>query len=129
MQPKYLYLPGTDLRVLRPQGHWATARIVHAHTGAEAAPNTYIIGGVDGAPREAIELSRLNHAPLLDQTIDLDKEFLRYSSWVRSTYASVVDALSGERLDLMTHCVKLRVEHSSAAAPDADAFEHRARAV
>ena len=67
----------------------------------------------DGAPREAIELSPLNHAPLLDPSVDLDKEYMRYSSWVRSSYAHVVDALSGERLDIMLQCVKLRVEGSA----------------
>ena len=64
-------------------------------TGAEASPNTYILGGDDGAPREAIELSRLNHAPLLDPQLDLEREHLRYAAWVRSNYAHVVDALSG----------------------------------
>ena len=38
------------------------ARVISMHTGAEAAPNTYIVGSVDGAPREAVELSPLNHA-------------------------------------------------------------------
>ena len=86
VQPRYVYLPGTDLRLLRA-GVWTAARIVHAHTGAEASANTYIVGGVDGAPREAVELGRGNHAPLLEPSLDLEKEHLKYSSWVRSTYA------------------------------------------
>jgi len=84
----------------------------------------YIVGGEDGAPREAIELSPLNHAPLLDPSVDLDKEYMRYSSWVRSSYAHVVDALSGERLDIMLQCVKLRIDGSNPnRGLDTDAFE------
>ena len=30
----------------------------------------------------------------------------KYVAWVRSTYTHVVDALSGERLDIMLQCVK-----------------------
>ena len=37
----------------------------------------------------------------------------RYAGWIRSTYSFVVDALSGERLDIMLQCVKLRVEGTS----------------
>ena len=127
VQPRFIYLPGTDLRILRQHSTWSAARIISTHTGAEASPNTYIVqhvGGGDGAPREAIELSRLNHAPLLDPMLDLEREHLKYSQWVRSNYAHVVDALSGERLDIMLQCVKLRVDTtSSSSSADTDAFE------
>ena len=129
VQPRYVYLPGTELRILRQHASWSswsTARIVSTHTGAEASPNMYIVQhveGVDGAPREAIELSRLNHAPLLDPFVDLEKEHLKYAQWVRSNYAHVVDALSGERLDIMLQCVKLRVDGNTSSLSDTDAFE------
>ena len=126
VQPLYHYLPGSDLRILRNGAEWVTSRIISTHTGAEAAPNTYILGGIDGAPREAIELSPLNHAPLLDTNVDLEKEHLRYAGWVRSTYAHVVDALSGERLDIMLQCVKLRVDGTSGVMEN-DAFDTVAR--
>jgi hypothetical protein len=121
-QPLFVYAPGSELRLLR-SGRWGTVRIVAAHTGEAAPPNTYLIGGVDGLPREPIELHVRNHAPLLDASLDLDQEHLRYSSWVRSTYAHVVDALSGERLDILLQCVKLRVDGITSDDDDADAFE------
>ena len=109
VQPLYRYPPGTFLRLLRGM-EWGAARVVHTHTGEHAPPNTYVIGGSNMLPRELLELTRMNHAPLLDPFIDLDTEYLRYSGWVRSTYAHIVDALSGERLDIMQQCVKLRAD-------------------
>ena len=45
---------------------------------------------------------------------------------IRSTYSFVVDALSGERLDIMLQCVKLRLDDAS--LEESDAFDAVLRA-
>ena len=62
------------------------------------------------------------------QKIEEALEHLKYVAWARSAFSFVVDALSGERLDILEQCVKLRVDGSrggalaaAAAAADAEA--------
>ena len=55
-------------------------------------------------------MTRHNHAPVLDPSADLAAEHLKYVAWARTAFSFVVDALSGERLDIMLQCVKLRVD-------------------
>lgn len=102
--PVYRYLPGTELHLLR-DGRWV--RMVVERQCERV--NVYS-GHVDGVYEPCIELVRRNHAPLLEPSMALHAEYLKYLGWVRSTYAFVVDALSGERLDIMCQCVKLQVE-------------------
>ena len=73
------------------------------------AANTYA-GTLNGKEALSVELTRHNHAPVLDPSMEIGVEYLKYAGWIRSTYSFVVDALSGERLDIMLQCVKLRVE-------------------
>ena len=53
-------------------------------------------------------------------------EHLRYVAWVRSSFSFVVDALSGERLDIIQQCVKLRVDGATPVLdeqPQRDPFD------
>ena len=65
-----------------------------------------------------------NHALTLEPSMDMKTEYVKYAGWIRSNYAHVVDALSGERLDIMLQCVKLNVDKmQNASDASKDAFE------
>ena len=113
--PEYRYDEGTEVRLLRG-GAWIRCTLDAPH---KSLANVYS-AVVGGAAEEAVELTSRNHAPLLDVTMDLASEYLKYGGWIRSTYSFVVDALSGERLDIMLQCVKLKVDGSGERS---DAFE------
>ena len=113
--PEYRYDEGTEVRLLRG-GAWIRCPLDAPH---KSLANVYS-AVVGGAAEEAVELTSRNHAPLLDVTMDLASEYLKYGGWIRSTYSFVVDALSGERLDIMLQCVKLKVDGSGERS---DAFE------
>ena len=113
--PEYRYDEGTEVRLLRG-GAWIRCTLDAPH---KSLANLYS-AVVGGAAEEAVELTSRNHAPLLDVTMDLASEYLKYGGWIRSTYSFVVDALSGERLDIMLQCVKLKVDGSGERS---DAFE------
>jgi hypothetical protein len=103
--PVYMYPPHAQLRVLSADG-WCRMSAGERHP---TLPNVYT-GVFEDGERFSLTLTRSNHAPVLDPLVDLGPEHLKYVAWVRSTFSFVVDALSGERLDIVLQCVKLRVE-------------------
>jgi hypothetical protein len=103
--PVYMYPPHAQLRVLRADG-WCRMSAGERHP---TLPNVYT-GVFEDGERLSLTLTRSNHAPVLDPSVDMGPEHLKYVAWVRSTFSFVVDALSGERLDIVLQCVKLRVE-------------------
>ena len=82
-------------------------------------PNVYT-GVFEDGERLSLTLTRSNHAPVLDPSVDMGPEHLKYVAWVRSTFSFVVDALSGERLDIVLQCVKLRVDGITSDDDDTD---------
>ena len=115
--PRFQYVPGTELRLLRDE-KWV--RVV-LESACDGEPNTYACT-VDGVEEPRVVLTRLNHALVLEPAMDMQSEYVKYGGWIRSNYSFVIDALSGERLDIMLQCVKLNVDKARDEASH-DAFE------
>ena len=67
------------------------------------------------------DLSPWNHAPCQLDEADYRALSRRYLQTLRAKHASIVDALSGKRLDVFDQCVPIEVAAASGAPPmDAD---------
>jgi hypothetical protein len=67
----------------------------------------------------SIVLHPWNHAPLVLSIASFQKLRVRHASTLRSQHASIVDALSGQRLDIFDQCVPIKVV-ATAEQPSSD---------
>ena len=94
--PTFLYPDGLPIRFQREGGDWERVTLVSKLEGPSPHPNRYKATDEKGAPF-VVNLTPANHAQILDCALDLRTEHAKYARWVRSSYAFVVDALSGAR--------------------------------
>ena len=62
-------------------------------------------------------LTRSNHALVLEPTMDMQTEYDKYTGWIRTNYSFVVDALSGERLEVEEEAPPVSLASWKAALP------------
>ena len=92
--PRFSYVSGTELRFLH-KGKWVRIVLQSAYSDASNAYSATFEGAED---ERRVVLAKGNHALVLEPTMDMQTEYAKYAGWIRSNFAFVVDALSGERL-------------------------------
>lgn len=100
-----VYAAGQRLAV-NLDGAWIDARVLEA-------VNAYGQHRLEAGDREvALALHPWNHAPSEMPTAELDAVRARHARSMRAQHASVIDGLSGKRLDVFDQCVPIEVTAS-----------------
>jgi hypothetical protein len=88
-------------------GMWLEQAVTHSASGS-ARHDLWGNGN-----RTGITLHPWNHAPLVLPLASFEALRARHASTLRSQHASIVDALSGQRLDIFEQCVPIEVVTTS----------------
>jgi Ran GTPase-activating protein (RanGAP) involved in mRNA processing and transport len=95
---------GVEQRLLvHSNGAWLEQSVTHSARGSAQ----HQLEGNDS--QLSITLHPWNHAPLVLPLADFEALRARHASTLRSQHASIVDALSGQRLDIFDQCVPIKV--------------------
>ena len=100
-------------------GEWRDMEVVSAPSSARGEHCLRAIDTSTHTPLKELsrELTPWNHAPF--QLPHADFEFVRgrYERAMQAQHASIVDALSGTRLDVLKQCMPIEVKEEATAAP------------
>jgi len=100
----------TGQRLLaRIDGEWAEAEVV-----GHAAPE-HLLRAADGTPRRVL-LDPWNHAPLELPLATFDVLHTWWADALAAQHASIVDVISGRRLDVLSQCVAVTLDGVDAGA-------------
>ena len=97
---------------MRIGNKWRDAEVVASPVAPSSALHRL---KVDGQPAELeIELAPFNHGPSVLPAASFETLWQRHCRTMRAQHASIIDALSGRRLDTLAHCVPIELSRSGA---------------
>jgi hypothetical protein len=89
--------------LVHQEGEWLEQAVAHS----ERSSAQHQLDGSGG--QLSITLHPWNHAPLVLPLASFEALRARHASTLRTQHASIVDALSGQRLDIFDQCVPIKV--------------------
>ncbi|KAK3249355.1 hypothetical protein CYMTET_41213 [Cymbomonas tetramitiformis] len=102
--PSVSYDVGTALVVCFADRIWRNAK-VHERQGVDDATAVHVSGG----DTKQVILNSFNHAVAMLPMSDFNKSWKWYTAKVRVEHGAIVDVLSGQRLDIKEHLVRITV--------------------
>jgi hypothetical protein len=77
-----------------------------------------------GRHRYSLVLSGVNHAVRHLTAADASSEWRRYCSYIRTRHSFIVDALSGQRLDILRQCVNIAMSTTASSTSNPTSTQH-----